>query len=96
MYFFKTEQTTKDQRVTYLNELSKMGDAPADFMADGHTVETVPQPEANGHNYQLMYNPTTDSLYYEYTAPPPSPESLQQQIDDLTMAMADMMGGALS
>jgi hypothetical protein len=95
-------------QVIYRNEDINRVQAETDdaFRSGGYYVDDVPPPEDNGKNYQMMYNPDTHAVYYEYSDPPTAPlqaqvdalklrmDALQQTNDDLTVAMADMMGGA--
>ena len=69
----------------------------AELEQTGVLVESVPEPSAE-EGYQptgIFVNPVTKDVWYEYEPIPPTKEELmQQQIDEMSVAMAAILGGA--
>lgn len=75
-----------------------LGKTQAELESIGILVEEVPEPQI-AENQRVaghFINPTTKEIWYEYEdIPPTTEEILQQQINDLNMAMAAILGGAM-
>ena len=66
-------------------------------IAAGYLVDNVPESEAIfGKEATLYFNPQTQELWYEYTdIPLTDAEELVQQVNDLNLAIAAIIGGVV-
>lgn len=96
-YYIKTTQESGKQLVAWRQDKAVVDNqypnTPAEYKQI--TVADYPEPEDNGKLPHAYYDANTNTVYYEYTELPKSEATLQEQIDDLTLALADLMGGAL-
>ena len=74
---------------------------PAEDLSTGLCVELLPHPEPGQGTPVLYVNPETKALWYEYLPAPEEPMyaatavgSLQRQVDDLKLIIAQILAGA--
>ena len=96
-YYIKTKQEDNKLLVIWKQDKTiidnQYPNTPAEYKLI--VVNDYPDPENNGKLPHVYYNADTNSIYYEYTDASNN-DDLQAQIDNLTLALADLMGGALS
>jgi hypothetical protein len=98
MKFIKYDIDVKTGKkvVIYINDSEEVKKVDPTFWASGRTVETVPEQLDNGKIPVYLYNEEDNSVGIEYVGPTMDPMTvIQQQISDLTLVVADLMGGAL-
>ncbi|MFL0194339.1 hypothetical protein ACJDU8_01930 [Clostridium sp. WILCCON 0269] len=83
--FVKTQAISEtDSLVTYINYVPNdpVNGVPPNGLTNGFYVDSIPTPDTTKVNmdYQLHYNPSTQTFSYVYTS---RPETQEQQIADL-------------
>ena len=85
------------------DEVYGLGKTEEELLQEGYLVESIPEPEViEGKAPVMKYDPATNTVYYEYVDIPPAPKTAEQliadqqaEINNLTIVIADIIGGAL-
>jgi len=94
-----TETKVRVTSVHYMpfDEVNGLGMTEEELELSGMLVDSIPSAVIpKGQRKTGMFiNPQTKEVWYEYeTIPPTKEELLQAQVDELTIAMAALIGGA--
>ena len=95
-YYIKTEKENDKLLVIWKQDKDTIDNQYPNTPSEYKTivVENYPSPLDNGKLFRPYYDINTNTIYYEYVDAPNNGD-LQAQIDNLTLALADLMGGAL-
>jgi hypothetical protein len=83
----ETKMTIGLRHYMPFDEVHGLHQTQEELLQHGAFIAAIPQPEPNGKQAILYYNPVTRSVFYEYTDPPAPTktqiELQQEQIDAL-------------